>query len=186
MNEKMNELARALREVCPELELRENEPMSRHTSFRVGGPAALMALPKTKREAAQAVKTARAHGIIPFFLGNGSNLLVPDEGYDGFLIKPAGTFHEVREVNGHLVAGSAVTLARLAQAALDRGLTGLEFAHGIPGTVGGGVFMNAGAYGGEMAQVVTEVSCLSEDGEIETVTDFDFGYRRSAFSDGAG
>lgn len=185
MNEKMMELARALREVCPGLELRENEPMSRHTSFRVGGPAALMALPKTKFEAAQAVKTARAHGITPFFLGNGSNLLVRDEGYEGFLIKPAGgEFGEIREVNGQLVSGSAVTLARLAVAALDRGLTGLEFAHGIPGTVGGGVFMNAGAYGGEMAQVVTEVTCLNESGEVEKVTEFDFSYRHSAFSDG--
>ena len=185
MNEKLNDLIRALREVCPDLELRENEPMSRHTSFRVGGPAELMALPRTKFEASQAVKIARAHGIVPFFLGNGSNLLVPDEGYSGFLIKPAGEFNEVREVNGHLVAGSAVTLARLAVAALDRGLTGLEFAHGIPGTVGGGVFMNAGAYGGEMAQVVTEVTCLNADGEIETVTDFDFGYRTSVFKDGS-
>ena len=90
MNEKMNELLRALREACPDLELRENEPMSRHTSFRVGGPAALMALPKTKFEAAQAVKPARAYGLVPFLLGNGSNLLVPDEGYSCFLIKPAG------------------------------------------------------------------------------------------------
>lgn len=185
MNEKMNELARALREACPALELRENEPMSRHTSFRVGGPVALMALPKTKAEASQAVKTARAHGIVPFFLGNGSNLLVPDEGYEGFLMKPAGEFNEIREENRHLVAGSAVTLARLAVAALDRGLTGLEFAHGIPGTVGGAVFMNAGAYGGEMAQVVTAVTCLNAEGEIETVTDFKFGYRTSAFSDGS-
>ena len=185
MNEKLNDLIRALREVCPDLELRENEPMSRHTSFRVGGPAALMALPRTKSEAAQAVKMARAHGIMPFFLGNGSKLLVPDEGYNGFLIKPTGEFNEIREVNGHLVAGSAVTLARLAVGALDRGLTGLEFAHGIPGTVGGGVFMNAGAYGGEMAQVVTEVTCLNAEGEIETVTDFDFGYRTSVFKAGS-
>lgn len=185
MNEKLNELARALRAVCPKLELRENEPMSRHTSFRVGGPAALMALPKNVEEASAAVKTAVGFGIKPFFLGNGSNLLVPDEGYNGFLVKPAGEFHEVREENGCLTAGGAVTLARLAVAALDRGLTGLEFAHGIPGTVGGGVFMNAGAYGGEMAQVVTEVTCLNAMGEIETVTDFGFGYRTSNFSDGS-
>ena len=183
MNEKMNELARALRAACPELELLENEPMSRHTSFRVGGPAALMALPKTKREAAQAVKTARAHGIVPFFLGNGSNLLVPDEGYDGFLIKPAGEFNEVREVNRRLVAGSAVTLARLAKAALDRGLTGLEFAHGIPGTVGGGVFMNAGAYGGEIKDVIVSCTSLTQDGKVVTRTadELALGYRTSIF-----
>lgn len=185
MNEKLNELARALRAACPELELRENEPMSRHTSFRVGGPAALMAIVKTKHQASLAVKTARACGVTPFFLGNGSNLLVPDEGYPGFLIRLAGEFDEIREVNRHLVAGGAVTLARLAGAAWGRGLTGLEFAHGIPGSVGGAVTMNAGAYGGEMAQVVTEVTCLNAEGGIETVMDFDFGYRHSVFSDGS-
>jgi len=185
MNEKLNELARTLRAACPELELRENEPMSRYTSFRVGGPAALMAIVKTKYQASLAVKTARACGITPFFLGNGSNLLVPDKGYPGFLIRLAGEFDEIREVNHHLVAGGAVTLARLAGAAWGRGLTGLEFAHGIPGGVGGAVTMNAGAYGGDMSQVVTEVSCLNAEGELERVTDFDFGYRRSVFSDGS-
>ena len=184
MNMMYKELYQTLHTACPEMELRADEPMSRHTSFRIGGPAALMALPKTKNEAALAVKTARAQGITPFFLGNGSNLLVPDEGYDGFVIRLAGEFNQVREVNGHLVSGGAVTLARLANAACARGLTGLEFAHGIPGSVGGAVFMNAGAYGGEMSQVVTAVTCMDENGEIATVTDFDFAYRHSAFSDG--
>lgn len=169
---------------CPKLEVRVNEPMSRHTSFRIGGPAALMALPKTKGEAAVAVQTARELGVTPFFLGNGSNLLVPDEGYRGFVLKLAGELNQVLEVNGQLEAGGAVSLARLAQAAQARGLTGLEFAHGIPGSVGGAVTMNAGAYGGEVAQVVTAVTCMDENGKVETVTDFDFSYRHSAFSDG--
>lgn len=177
-------LKTALLRVCPELELRLEEPMAHHTSFRVGGPVALMALPKKRGEAVLAVKTAREMGVEPFFLGNGSNLLVPDEGVERFVIKLAGDFNQVREVNGRLEAGGAVTLARLAKAALDRGLTGLEFAHGIPGTVGGAVTMNAGAYGGEMAHVVTEVTCMDAEGKIETVTDFDFAYRHSAFSDG--
>jgi len=177
-------LKNALSAACPALELRTEEPMSRHTSFRIGGPAALMALPKTKGEAAAAVKTARELGITPFFLGNGSNLLVPDEGYEGFVVKLSGELNQVREVNGQLEAGGAVSLARLSQAAQARGLTGLEFAHGIPGSVGGAVTMNAGAYGGEMAHVVTAVTCMDETGRVETVTDFDFSYRHSAFSDG--
>ena len=184
MNEKLTALARTLRENCPALELREHEPMSRHISFKLGGPAALMALPQNRGEAMAAVKTARACGVTPFFLGSGSNLLVPDEGYDGFVVKLAGEFQEIREVNGRLVSGGAVSLARLAQAAMARGLTGLEFAHGIPGSVGGAVFMNAGAYGGEMAQVVTAVTCMDENGDVETVTDFGFGYRTSNFADG--
>jgi len=169
----------------PTLELRCDEPMSRHTSFRIGGPATLMALPRNKGEAMTAVKTALNLGVQPFFLGNGSNLLVPDEGYRGFVVKLAGELNQVREVNGCLVAGGAVTLSRLAAAAQARGLTGLEFASGIPGTVGGAVTMNAGAYGGEMAQVVKEVTCLTSSGEVEKVTEFDFSYRHSAFSDGS-
>lgn len=169
---------------CPGLELRVGEPMARHTSFRIGGPAALMALPATEEEAALVVKTARELGVIPFFLGNGSNLLVPDEGYNGFVVKLSGELNRVREEEGCLVAGGAVTLARLANVALEHGLTGLEFASGIPGTVGGAVTMNAGAYNGEMAQVVALVTCLTAEGELEQVTDFDFAYRHSAFSDG--
>jgi len=170
---------------CPSLELRVKEPMSRHTSFRIGGPAALMALARTQEEVSAALKAAKECGITPFFLGNGSNLLVPDEGYEGFIVKLTGELDQVREVDGQLEAGGAVTLARLSAVALSRGLTGLEFASGIPGTVGGAVTMNAGAYGGEMAQVVTLVTCMDRDGKLETVTDFDFSYRHSAFSDGS-
>ena len=169
---------------CPELELRRGEPMSRHTSFRIGGPAALMALPKTAEEAAVALGVSVELGIEPFFLGNGSNLLVPDEGVERFLIKPVSGLDRCRREGNIIFAQSGVSLARLAVFARDNGLAGLEFAHGIPGSLGGAVFMNAGAYGGEMAQVVRSVTCLNIDGEIETVTDFDFGYRKSIFSDG--
>ena len=169
---------------CPALELRVKEAMSRHTSFRIGGPAALMALPKTREEAAAAVGCAAELEIEPFFMGNGSNLLVSDQGYEGFVVKLAGEMNQVTEENSHLIAGGAVTLARLAAVAYERGLAGLEFASGIPGTVGGAVTMNAGAYGGEMAQVVREVTCLNEAGELEQVTQFDFAYRHSTFSDG--
>lgn len=174
-----------LRVRCPELELRADEPMSRHTSFRIGGPAALMALPQNVEEASAAVKTASELGVVPFFLGNGSNLLVPDEGYNGFIVKLSGELDQVKSTDGGLEAGGAVTLARLASVALSLGLTGLEFASGIPGTVGGAVTMNAGAYGGEMAHVIAEVTCMNRDGGVEMVTDFDFAYRHSTFSDGS-
>ena len=180
----MERLEKLLRERCPEMELRVNEPMSKHTTFRIGGPAALMALPKTAGEAKTAVKTARELGIEPFFLGNGSNLLVADEGYPGFIIKLTWDFDGIREVNRGLEAGSAVLLSRLSNAPVGRGLTGLEFAGGIPGSVGGAVTMNAGAYGGEMAQVLESVTFLDEAGEVCTlpVSECGFGYRKSIFS----
>ena len=184
MEKIFEQLHSALSAACPELELRMDEPMSRHTSFRVGGPAALIALPKTVEEAQACIKTAVSLGVEPFFLGNGSNLLVPDEGVQRFLIKPVPGLNQIVRDGNTITAGSGVTLARLAMFARDNDLTGLEFAHGIPGSLGGAVFMNAGAYGGEMAQVVRSVTCLNIDGEIETVTDFDFGYRKSIFSDG--
>lgn len=186
----MERLEKLLRERCPDLELRVNEPMSRHTSFRIGGPAALMALPKTVGEAKTAVKTAREMGIEPFFLGNGSNLLVADEGYPGFLIKLGGTYsvdnlNRVWEVNRCLAAGGAVPLSHLAGSAYGRNLTGLEFAGGIPGSVGGAITMNAGAYGGEIVQVLEEVDFLDEAGEVCTLpaSECGLGYRRSVFSD---
>ena len=176
---------------CPGLEVRANEPMSRHTSFRIGGPARLMALPKSAAQAKAAVLAARDANILPFFLGNGSNLLVPDEGVERFLIQPAGRYsadplNRVWEENGQLCAGGGVSLAVLANAAQGRALTGLEFASGIPGSVGGGVVMNAGAYGGEMAQVLVSVTALDLDGSIQTIPaeSCGLGYRRSVFSDG--
>ncbi len=180
----MEQLEKLLRERCPEMELRVNEPMSRYTTFRIGGPAALMALPKTVEEAKTAVKTAREMGIEPFFLGNGSNLLVADGGYPGFVVKLTGDFDEIREVNRGLEAGSAVLLSRLSNTLAGRGLAGLEFASGIPGSVGGAVTMNAGAYGGELGQVLESATFLDEEGEICTLpaSECDFGYRHSIFS----
>lgn len=176
---------------CPGLEVRANEPMSRHTSFRIGGPARLMALPKSAVQAKAAVLAAREADILPFFLGNGSNLLVPDEGVERFLLQPAGRYsadplNRVWEENGQLCAGGGVSLAMLANAAQGRALTGLEFASGIPGSVGGGVVMNAGAYGGEMAQVLVSVTALDLDGSVHTIPaeSCGLGYRKSVFSDG--
>ena len=161
--------------------------MKRHTTFRIGGPARLMALPRSRKEAAAAVRAATEAGIAPFFLGNGSNLLVADHGYEGFVLKACG-LDQVREVNRRLRAESGITLARLANAALGRGLTGLEFAHGIPGTLGGAVVMNAGAYGGEMVQVLTAVTYLDGAGEEHTLpaAACALTYRHSRFSEPPG
>ena len=176
-------LAALLAQRCGTLEVRNEEPMSRHTTFRIGGPAALMALPRTAGEAKAAVRAARELDIRPFFLGNGSNLLVPDEGYRGFVVKLCG-LDQIQEVNRRLWAESGISLARLANAALGRGLAGLEFAHGIPGTLGGGVMMNAGAYGGELSQTVTAVTYLDGEGEEHTLpaAGCEFGYRSSIFA----
>jgi UDP-N-acetylmuramate dehydrogenase len=189
--ERVRKLQKLLAERHPSLELRADEPMSRHTTFRIGGPAALMALPRTAGEAKAAVKTARELGIEPFILGNGSDLLVADEGYPGFIIKLAGEFEEIcfcpapKGGTPQLTAGGAALLSTLSKTALHWGLTGLEFASGIPGSVGGAVTMNAGAYGGEMAQVLESVTFLDEAGEVCTLpaSECGFGYRHSVFSD---
>lgn len=182
---RMDALKEKLAQAAPELELLEQEPMSRHTTFRVGGPVPLMALPQSAQQAAAAVRAAAQLGIVPFFLGNGSNLLVPDEGVDVFVIKAGNCLCGAGIEGACIRAESGILLSRLAVLARDHGLTGLEFAHGIPGSLGGAVTMNAGAYDGEMAQVVTAVTFLTQDGEIRETHEFDFSYRHSAFSDGS-
>ncbi len=158
--------------------------MIRLTSFGIGGSARLMALPRSQAEAAAAVRTAVELEVRPFYLGNGSNLLVADRGYEGFSLKTGG-MDRVRAVQGRLRAESGILLARLANAALDRGLSGLEFAHGIPGSLGGAVTMNAGAYGGEMVQVLTAVTFLDGKGETATLPaqECHLSYRHSDFTE---
>lgn len=173
-----------LNRVCPELELLEQEPMSKHTTFRVGGPVSLMAIPKTAQQAAAAVQIAAEEGITPFFLGNGSNLLVADNGVNAFVIKSGG-LTAVSVDEDVIVAESGILLSRLATVARNHCLTGLEFAHGIPGSLGGAVTMNAGAYDGEMSQVVRSVTFINVAGELEVTDQFAFSYRHSAFEDGS-
>ena len=169
----------------PGLELRDNEPMYKHTTFRVGGPVTLMALPRSVEELSTAVSLAREAGIEPFFLGRGSNLLVADRGAEAFLIKLAGGLDRLELLGENsLYVGAGVTLAQAAVFALEHALTGLEFAHGIPGTLGGGVFMNAGAYDGELSQVVSWADVLDETGRRFRLEgpDLELGYRTSVFS----
>ena len=182
--DRLQSLTECLQRECPTPELRRVEPMSRHTTFRVGGPVPLMALPRSEAEAAAAVSAAYRMELRPLFLGNGSNLLVADRGYEGFIVKLTG-LDQTRVVNRRLRAESGISLARLAMAAWGCGLTGLEFAHGIPGTLGGGVAMNAGAYGGEMSQVLTAVTFLDEAGQVITLPaqECALTYRHSLFTD---
>lgn len=177
-------LMQELNKRCPTLELKRDEPMDRYTTFRVGGPARLMAFPRSEEEARAAVSAANEMELTPFFLGNGSNLLVSDTGVEGFLIKVMDGLNMCRCEGECLTVGGGVLLARAANAALEEGLTGLEFAHGIPGSAGGAATMNAGAYDGEMAQVVRAVTCLTPEGVRERVTNCGFGYRTSCFQDG--
>lgn len=173
-----------LRGLLPEIELLENEPMSRHTTFRIGGPARWMFCPRTAQEATQVLKLCHEKGIRPFFLGNGSNLLVSDRGYGGVVLSTAKLEQTLRlEEDTAIYVNSGVLLSKLANFAADHSLTGLEFASGIPGSVGGAVRMNAGAYGGEVSRVLERVDYLDPAGRLcwATAAECDFSYRRSAF-----
>ena len=162
-----------------------DEPMSAHTSFKIGGPADRFVEVKTVSEL-QAVLNAVSDGNVPYFiLGNGSNLLVPDEGLRGAVLTLQGDFKKVQSLaNGHVLCGAGASLATVCSFARGQGLTGLEFAWGIPGQLGGAVYMNAGAYGGEMKQVVERVHFLEADGTpgVMSGEDLAFGYRKSAFT----
>ena len=184
--ERFEQLAAALRQSCPALELREHEPMARHTTFRIGGPVRLMALPRSEGEVLACLREAERAQVRLVVLGNGSNLLAADGEIPCFAVLLTGLDALERTGEREIWAGAGVSLARLASFAAQEGLAGLEFAHGIPGTLGGGVLMNAGAYGGEMVQVVKEVAAAGRSGGVETVPaeQCGFSYRRSAFSDG--
>jgi len=171
----------------PDLPMTCDEPMSRHTSFRVGGPARRMAFPKTGEQLVLLLSFASSCGARPLVIGNGTNLLVPDEGLDRLVIDTSAGLNRLEPgpEEHTILAESGVSLARLADFACKQGLAGLEFAHGIPGTVGGGVCMNAGAYDGELKGVVRRVSVLFPDQGIRSLTceEMDFGYRHSLLSE---
>ena len=171
----------------PGLELRRHEPMRRHCSFRIGGPCAAMALPSSIDET-QALCAALREMELPYLvMGNGTNLLVTDAPLERIVVKMGEGMADIsRDGEAGLCALCGATLTKLANTALQHGLTGLEFAHGIPGTLGGAVCMNAGAYGGEMKDVVTQTMFLNGDLELQGVSgeQHDFGYRSSMFSDG--
>jgi len=163
------------------IEIKYEEPMSRHTSFRIGGSAALYLIPHTAEELMLCLRSARRTGAETFVFGNGSNVVFPDEGYDGAVISTEA-FHKVEVDGTKLVCGAGASLTAAAKTARDHGLTGLEFAHGIPGTVGGAVYMNAGAYGGEVVDVLVSSTYVTEDGVYTlSAEEHHFGYRDSVY-----
>ena len=165
----------------PDLKYVHDEPLARHTSFRIGGPATRMAFPTSGEQIVLLTGFAQECSVTPFLLGNGTNLLVADEGLDTLVIQTGEGLNRIALDGGIITADAGVSLARLGVFAWQHSLTGLEFAHGIPGSLGGGVVMNAGAYGGEMAQVIDSVTVLFPDEGIKTLScaDMAFGYRHS-------
>lgn len=157
------------------------EPMKNHTTFRIGGPADWFVMPETKEQVRDLMALAEEEGIDVYVIGNGSNLLVGDGGIRGLVIQIGRIFSEIVIEDDILTAKAGDSLAKIAQKAYDAGLTGLEFAAGIPGTLGGAVTMNAGAYGGEMKDVLTHVEVLCPNGEIKELPaeELNLSYRYS-------
>lgn len=178
----LNQFQQRIADNLPQIALRFDEPMSKHTSFRIGGPAAVMAFPQNEEELSEVLKVSGKLDIKPVILGAGTNVLAPDEGLPGLIVclKDCMNGMELLEGGGIRVM-SGVTMTRAAVFAANHGLTGMEFAHGIPGTVGGGVYMNAGAYGGEISQICRSVTVMDRNGKTRQLPreEMDFGYRHS-------
>ena len=170
-----------IRANVPEEDILTEEPMSRHTTFRIGGEAACFIRISSEEQLRKLIPYFENVGVEYFVLGKGSNLLVGDKGYPGVILQISDACQQIEAEENRLQVQAGAALSKVALFAMERGLEGLEFAAGIPGTVGGGVVMNAGAYGGEMKQVVESVRVLSSEGEILTLDNdtMEFGYRTS-------
>ncbi len=159
----------------------ENEPMGKHTTFRTGGNADFYVTPCNVE---QIVKIQKDLKDIPhMFIGNGSNILFKDDGYRGVVVQIGSKFADIRVDGNNIISQSGALLSKVANVALEHGLGGMEFASGIPGSIGGAVAMNAGAYGGEMKDIVLSSTCVDEQGNVFEITDHQFSYRHSIFTD---
>lgn len=180
-------LDKKIADYLPDLKYVEGEPMAKHISFRVGGAAKRMAFPKSAEQTVLLINFAQECGARPLVIGNGTNLLIPDEGIDRLVIDMSDGMTKITD--GHqereITAECGASLARIAEYARKKGLSGLEFAHGIPGTLGGAVCMNAGAYGGEMKDVIRSVTLLDPASGIRTLSGEEmlFSYRRSLLTE---
>ena len=175
--------------LIPEMELKYNEPMAKHTSFKIGGGAEVMAFPKNAEELSAILKASALLDVKPAILGAGTNVLAPDGGIPGLVICLKDCMDGMEALDGDRIRVAAgVTMTRAAVFAANLGLSGLEFAHGIPGTVGGGVYMNAGAYGGEIVQVCESVSVMDMAGNLMELTreEIQFSYRHSMLEEEGG
>ncbi len=166
--------------LCPNV--LEEEPMSNHTTLKIGGPCDFLVMPQSLTELKNVVSFAKENSIRLTILGNGSNVLIDDEGLDGIVVKTTGLKH-IKVEGNTITAGCGARLSTLCETALQHGLGGLCELSGVPGTVGGGVYMNAGAYGGEIKDTLTKSLCLTEDGEEKVLTneEHEFSYRSSVF-----
>ena len=185
----MTDFQREITTLLPNILLCLEEPLAKHTSFRIGGPAEVMAFPKTREELSELLKTSALLDCKPVILGAGTNVLAPDEGVRGLVIclkDCLGGMERINETDIRVMAG--VTMTRAAVFAANLGLGGMEFAHGIPGTVGGGVYMNAGAYGGEIKDICKSVEIMDMKGNchILTGTEMRFSYRHSMLEETPG
>ena len=169
----------------PDMTYERDVPLARYTSFRTGGTARRMAFPKDGSQMVLLMEQARACGAAPLVIGNGTNLLFPDEGVERLVVNTRDMSGTALDAEGRVTAKAGTSLARTAVFAQQHGLTGLEFAHGIPGSVGGAVCMNAGAYGGEMRQVVHSAVVLFPEEGVRTLSgeELDFSYRHSLLTD---
>lgn len=161
-----------------------DEPMKQHTTFRVGGNADYFVMPQNAEEVKNIVALCKEADMPYYILGNGSNLLVGDKGYRGVIIQIYKEMNHIRIDGDKVIAQAGALLSRVGTATLEAELTGFEFAAGIPGTVGGAVFMNAGAYGGEMKDIIANATVLTQDGDIVTINkeDLELGYRTSVIA----
>ncbi len=182
--EAIQSLKNEISAILPAFAIRQEEPLSKHTSFRIGGPAELMVFPNNPKELSQILAAAHRHGIRPMILGAGTNILAPDEGLRGLVICLRECFMGLSLLGeDRIEAMAGMTLAQTAMFAARNGLAGLEFAHGIPGTVGGAVYMNAGAYGGEIKDVALATEFMDLEGNCQwiEVEAQGFSYRNSSF-----
>ena len=164
--------------------LLENEPMSKHTSYGIGGPASAYITPKDQDDLCRILKFAVKYDITVYFIGSGSNLLVSDNGINGIVISPAKSLKKLEIEENSIVAESGVMLGKLVKESMKRNLTGLESLIGVPGTLGGALVMNAGAFGGEISNYLISVDVMTSKGKLKSykATDIDFSYRFSSFS----
>lgn len=185
----MTDFQKKISSLLPGLLLKFDEPMSRHTSFRIGGPVEVMAFPEDAQSLSSLLEVPVELDIKPIILGAGTNVLAPDEGVPGLVICLKDCLDGMELLPDNCIRVMAgVTMTRAAVFAANQGLSGLEFAHGIPGTVGGGVYMNAGAYGGEICQVCKSVTVMGMDGEIRELSgaEMGFSYRHSVLEEEPG
>lgn len=171
-------------QILGEQNVKENEPMKKHTTFRVGGPADYFLTPENAEQVKETIIYLKEKEVPYYVVGNGSNLLVGDQGFRGAIVQIYQKMNQIRTEGDFIYAEAGALLSKIASEALAQELTGFEFASGIPGTLGGAVMMNAGAYGGEIKQVIQEATVLTPAGKVETLTvdEMELSYRSSVFS----